>query len=142
MTNVKANWVASPITGREMVIQEFNENYGVCSMDLSSGYYTNELNHNYKKNGYETIAKHEEQMPMVIKQLKFDDGESYWYPSTIQTSTEIVFATGTSIAKIEWHHAKINEGVIDEESVKHYSSYLEAAKQINNHFLGNFNSGN
>ena len=52
MTNVKANWVASPITGREMVIQEFNENYGVCSMDLSSGYYTNELNHNYKKNGF------------------------------------------------------------------------------------------
>ena len=39
--NNKELWVKSPITGKDMVMQEFDEKNGVSKIDLSSAYYTN-----------------------------------------------------------------------------------------------------
>ena len=91
--NNKELWVKSPITGKDMVMQEFDEKNGVSKIDLSSGYYTNEYPLNYKKHPNFDINEYESGMPDVVKLLKHDDGESYWYPSTIQTDESFVFPT-------------------------------------------------
>ena len=54
--NNKELWVKSPITGKDMVMQEFDEKNGVSKIDLSSGYYTNEYPLNYKKHPNFDIA--------------------------------------------------------------------------------------
>lgn len=138
----KVHWTKSPITNRDMVLQEFDEKNGVCKMDLSSGYYTNETSCKYKKaSNIDNIKTHEGSLSDIARKLRFDDGESYWYPSTIQTKDEIVFATGLSYEKIDWHYAQLKDGEMIETSIKHYDTYLEAIKQMNGHFLGDFTSG-
>tara|TARA_R110000737_G_scaffold331175_1_gene347291 strand:- start:30 stop:458 length:429 start_codon:yes stop_codon:yes gene_type:complete len=133
-------WTKSPLTGRDMVIQEFYDSTGVSKMDISSGYFTNEHPLNYKRNPNNEIKDYEKDMPESIKRLRFDDGESHWYPSIIQTDEEIVYPSGESYKTIVWHHAKFYEpktADIDPESIKDYDSYLEASKQMNGNKLGN-----
>jgi len=133
-------WTVSPITGREMVIQEFYDSTGVSKMDISSGYFTNEHPLNYKRNPNNDIKDYEKEMPIAIKKLRFDDGESYWYPTILQTEGEIVYPSGESYKSVTWHYAKFQAPkvpVIDQESIKDYDSYLEASKQINGTQLGN-----
>ena len=136
MGKYTSKWTKSPITGRDMVLQEFEEDNGVCKMDLSSGFYSNEYTCNYKKHGFETIEKLESTMPAAILHLRLDDGESYWYPSVIQTKEEIVFPSGATYSTITWHHAKMIDTKMDESTITNYDSYLEASKEISGHFLG------
>ena len=67
--NNKELWVKSPITGKDMVMQEFDEKNGVSKIDLSSGYYTNEYPLNYKKHPNFDINEYESGMPDVVKLL-------------------------------------------------------------------------
>jgi len=134
-------WVKSPITGRDMVIQELYESTGVSKMDISSGYFTNEHPLNYKRYPNNNVEEYEKDMPDAIKKLRFDDGESYWYPSVIQTEDEIVFPKGESYKEIVWHHGKMTDTkfgkILDEDTITQFPSYLEAAKQMRGHSLGN-----
>ena len=92
MNNIET-WAKSPITGKDMVLQEFDLENGFSKMDLSSGYYTNEYPLNYTKHKDFDIEKYEQGMPDIIKDNRYDDGESYWYPSIIQTAEAFVFPT-------------------------------------------------
>jgi len=137
----EVTWVKSPITGRDMVIQELYESTGVSKMDISSGYFTNEHPLNYKRYPNNNIEEYEKDMPDTIKKLRFDDGESYWYPSVIQTEDEIVFPTGESYKEITWHYGKMTDTkfgkIMDEDTITNFPSYLEATKQMRGHSLGN-----
>jgi hypothetical protein len=157
-------WTKSPITEKDMVLQEFDEKSGVSKMDLSSGYYTNEYPLNYKKNPKFDISKYESSMPDLIKDLRHDDGESYWYPTTIQTETDMLFPVGTVIATaddgetqgdevIKWCYAKVKkltenekkeyskdiefESKLDMENALYFIDFLQAAKKVSGFSLGN-----
>jgi hypothetical protein len=144
----KASWVASPITGRMTVLQEFDDKNGVSKMDLSSGYYTNEYPLNYKKFPDFDLEKFEQGMPSNIKALKYDDGESWWYMAPIQTATEIVFPLGDTLDELRWCWAPIKELTDEEkksddfeskivlEEAEYYESYVEAIKNIDGYNLG------
>lgn len=163
MTN-NDNWGKSPITGKDMVLQEYDDKNGVSKMDLSSGYYTNEYPLNYKKNPKFDVKKYEEGMPDLIKDLRYDDGESYWYPATIQTIECMVFPVGTVQLKdastgeatgghqVKWCYAPVSnlteeeaakysggdfESKVDMEKAEYFVSYLEACKKVKGFALGN-----
>ena len=154
-------WSKSPQTGKDMVLKEFDDKHGVSQVDLSVGYYTNEFPLNYKKHPDFDIKKYEENMPNIIKDYRFDDGESYWYPSTIQTQDEMLFpvgkvqlmagdeAQGDEI--IKWCYAKIKkltkeeldkvevgdfESKLDMEKEEYFVNYLDAAKKVSGYSLG------
>jgi hypothetical protein len=150
-------WTKSPITGKDMVLEEYDDKNGVSKMDLSSGYFTNEYPLNYKKYSDFDIKKYEEGMPNIIKENRFDDGESYWYPSTIQTKSELVFPTGLiqkmmgteKIGKpiLKWCWApieKLDEGEkigdfeekANMEKAEYFVSYLDACKKVKGFGLG------
>ena len=130
-------WVESPITKRMTVMQELNENTGVSKMDISTGYFTTEFPMNHKKNGVEKISEYESTMPESIKRLRFNDGESYWYPSTLQTKKDVIFPSGETYEAVTWHYAKLNaEAEIDGKTIVDCESYLEAAKLTNGTSLG------
>tara|TARA_R100001015_G_C4632994_1_gene197320 strand:+ start:4173 stop:4670 length:498 start_codon:yes stop_codon:yes gene_type:complete len=157
-------WEKSPITGREMVLCENDDKNGESKMDLSSGYYTNEYPLNYKKHPDFDISKYEEGMPDIIKDLRHDDGESYWYPATIQTMECMVFPVGTVQLKdastgettgdhqIKWCYAPVSDLTEEElreyaqgdfnskvnmEKAEYFVSYLEACKKVKGFALGN-----
>tara|TARA_R110000744_G_scaffold380197_3_gene500132 strand:- start:456 stop:953 length:498 start_codon:yes stop_codon:yes gene_type:complete len=156
-------WTKSPITEKNMVLQELDDKAGVSKMDLSSGYYTNEYPLNYKKHPDFNLSDYERPMPILIKDLKFDDGESYWYPTTIQTENEMLFPVGTVIATaedgethggsiIKWCYAKVKkltdsekdsyskdidfESKLDMENAEYFVDFLQAAKKIKGFSLG------
>ena len=149
----KELWVKSPITGKDMVMQEFDEKNGVSKIDLSSGYYTNEYPLNYKKHSNFNIDEYESGMPDIVRSLKYDDGESYWYPSTIQTKEAFVFPTVDEDNNIKWCWAPVSkltkeekdiysndidyESKVDMESAEYFDSYLDACKKVNGFALGN-----
>ncbi len=151
--NNKELWVKSPITGKDMVMQEFDEKNGVSKIDLSSGYYTNEYPLNYKKHPNFDINEYESGMPDVVKLLKHDDGESYWYPSTIQTDESFVFPTIKEGENIKWCWAPVSqltkkekdiyssdidyESKVDMENAEYFDNYLDACKKVNGFALGN-----
>ena len=130
------DWVESPITKRMMVMQDLNENTGVTKMDISTGYFTNELPMNYTKNGEAGIKEYESSMPDSIKRLRFDDGESIWYPSTLQTTREVIFPSGDTYENVSWHFANLKDNKeIDPKTIVDCKTYLEAAKLVNGHSL-------
>ena len=162
--NNKGTWTTSPITGKEMVLEEHDGKNGLSKMDLSSGYYTNEYPLNHKKYSDFDISAYEENMPDIIKDLRYNDGESYWYPSTIRTSKEMLFPSGLVIATsengetqgkevIKWCYAKIKEltqeekeeyskdidfeSKLDMDNAKYFVDFLQAAKNISGFSLGN-----
>ena len=144
-------WVTSPITGRETVLQEFSPKTGVSKMDLSSGFYTNEYPLNYKKHPEFNIDEFETGMPANIKSLRHDDGESYWYMAPLQTTTQIVFPVGDTLDNLRWCYAPIKELTEEEknsndfeskivlEEAEYYESYIEAIKKIDGYALGDLN---
>jgi len=154
MTNnqtTKDIWTKSPITGKNRVLTEYDDKNRETKMDLSSGFFTNEYPLNYKKNPDFDFKTFESKMPQLMKDLKFDDGESYWYPSSIQTPECIVFPNG-DVKSYKWCYAPIvkltqseekqysqdvnYESKIDMENAKHYDSYLSAIKNVKGYSLG------
>jgi len=154
MTNsqtTKDIWTKSPITGKNRVLTEYDDKNRETKMDLSSGFFTNEYPLNHKKNPDFDLKTFESKMPQLMKDLRFDDGESYWYPSSIQTTEGIVFPTGEK-TEYKWCYAPIvkltqseekqysqdvnYESKIDMDNAKYYDSYLSAIKNIKGYSLG------
>ena len=149
MNNV--NWTESPQTKKMMVMQEFDQKAGVTKIDLSTGYYTNEYPLNYKKHPDFDIENYEDGMPGVVKGNRYDDGESYWYPSTLRTSNEMIFPHGFG-EDITWCYAKVKqlseeekktyssdiefESYLDMDNAEHMNTYLDAAKKCSGFSLG------
>ena len=148
-------WLKSPITGLNQVLCEYDDKNRESKMDMSSGFYTNEYPLNHKKNPDFNIDEYEAKMPNIIKDLRFDDGESYWYPATIQTEEAIVFPVGNK-EEWTWCYANIKmltskeleesskvisfESKIDMENAQYFERYLDAVKKIKGYSLGDFTS--
>ena len=142
----KSEWVKSPITNKDHVIQELSETSGVSKMCIGSGYFTNEYPLNYKKHPDFPIEKYEENMPQIIKDVRFDDGESYWYPTTIQTDSGMIYPEGTKekwywsytpIMKLSDEEAKklsdgdtIYESKLDVSKTQRFDRFMEACKAM------------
>jgi len=139
-------WEQSPITGRDEVLVEYNDKTGSSRMCIGSGFYTNEYPFNYKKHPKFDIQEYEQKLPTIVKELRFDDGESYWYPSTIQSTTGVVFPVGQK-DNYKWCWAPIKElstqekeeksqdvdftSKIEMDEAEYFDRYLDAAKKIN-----------
>ncbi len=146
-------WAESPITGKMQVLCEYDDKNRESKIDLSSGYYTNEYPLNHKKYPEFDLEKYESNMPSIVKDLKFDDGESYWYPSTMQTSTMMVFPVGSK-ESFQWCYAEVKtlteeelkaysqdvnyESKLDMENAKYYDRYLDAIQNVSGFSLGEF----
>jgi hypothetical protein len=143
-------WTKSPITGKDRVLTEYDDKNGETKMDLSTGFFTNGYPLNHKENPDFDLETFESQMPKLMKELRFDDGKSYWYPSTIQTADGIVFPTGTKddyrwcyapIVKLsqietEKYSKDVNyESKIDMANAKYYDTYIPAIKNIRGYSL-------
>ena len=135
-------WAKSPITKRQEVLVEYDEKAGVSKMCIGSGFFTNEYPLNYKKHPDFEIAKYEKNMPQLMQDLRFDDGESYWYPTTIQTEDGMLFPSGISKDDWKWAYAPIEtlsedekvgdyESKINMEKAKFFERFLEASKEMN-----------
>ena len=96
MNKDKGTWIESPFTGKTEVMVESDDKQGERKMCIGSGYFTNEFPLNYKKHPDFDIERYESSMPKLMKALRFDDGESYWYPTTIRTDKGMVFPAGES----------------------------------------------
>lgn len=155
-------WSKSPQTGKDMVLIEYDDKNGESKMDLSAGYYTHEYPLNHKKYPDFDIEKYESNMPKIIKDYRFNDGESYWYPSTVQTQNEMIFPVGKvqlkdkqgkayGPEKIKWCYAKIKklskeekeklevgnfESKLDMGNAEYFVNYLDAAKKVSGYSLG------
>ena len=142
------NWTKSPQTGEKTVIQEFDDKNGVSKIDIGTGYYTNEYPLNYKKWPDFDIESYEKNMPSILKELRFDDGESYWYPSTLQTENEMLFPAMVG-DNTKWCYAPIDketsgtyeslkfEKKVQMDKAEYFDTYLEAAKKVRGYSLGN-----
>ena len=86
------------------------------------------------------ISKYEEGMPSLIKELRFDDGESYWYPTTIRTEKGMLFPIGTK-EKVQWAFAPITdledgqkmpgyETALDMKQMEKFDRFLDASKKV------------
>ena len=121
-------WSVSPITKRKMVMTEYDDKNGESKMDMSSGFFTNDYPLNYKKNPEFDINEYEKNMPNIIRELRFDDGKSYWYPTTIRTSKEMLFPVGTK-DDWRWCYAKVKNLTEDEKEIfskdKNFESKLD-----------------
>lgn len=145
MDNIKKeDWLKSPITGRDEVLVEEDTN-GESKFCIGSGFFTNETPLNYKKNPDYDIEKFENGMPQLMKDLRFDDGESYWYPTTIRTNQGMVFPAGESKEDWKWCYAPVTklsaedkkevlaseyEAKIDMSKMKRFDRFMEASKQL------------
>ena len=101
-------WKKSPITGLEQVLCEYDDKSGESKMDLSSGFYTNEYPLNHKKNPDLDIDNYQSSMPKLIRDCRFDDGKSYWYPSTVRTKDSMVFPVGKP-GDLKWCYAEVKK---------------------------------
>ena len=118
-------WEKSPITKREEVLVEFDDANGETRFCIGSGFYTNAFPLNYKENPDFDINTYEAGMPALVKELRFDDGEKYWYPTTIQTHRGMIFPTGTK-EEYKWAFAPVNELTEEEKA----SSTIDASSKI------------
>jgi len=142
----KSEWVKSPITNKDHVIQEYDDAGGVSKMCIGSGFFTNEYPLNYKKHDDFPIEKYEEGMPQIMKDVRFDDGESYWYPTTIQTEKGMVYPEGTKdrwlwaytpIKKLSKQESEklsdndtVYESALDVQNTKRFERFLDACKEM------------
>ena len=141
------SWVESPQTGQKMVIQDFDDKNGVSKVDISTGFYTNEYPLNYKKHPKFNIKKYEKKMPRVMVDMRFDDGESYWYPSILRTESDMLFPANVD-GKIKWCYAPIKkemsgnyndlsfESIVDMSKAEYFEKYIDAAKKVRGYSLG------
>lgn len=151
------SWGKSPITGKDQVMVETTPEGKLSRFDISSGYFSNQFPMNYKENPDFDFEAMEASMPEIVRDLKFDDGESYWYPVTIQTEDGIVFPVGT-IEEWKWCFAPI-EFLSEEEletynqsgqefnqkiamdKAEYFDRFLDAVKNIKGYSLGEFEAG-
>ena len=145
MKELKDQWTTSPITKREEVLVDNDGKNGISKMCIGSGFFTNENPLNYKKNPDFDINRYEKNMPQLMKDLRFDDGESYWYPTTIRTSEGMLFPSGESkdswkwavapIVKLSKKEVKDSNGEyvekIDMKKAKFFNRFIEASKEMN-----------
>ena len=90
----------SPITGQDSVIVEHvNEIESKVCMD--SGYMTTE---DFKFENVEKLTKYEESMPQLIVDTKYKDDDlgQYWYLTTIQFKTGMIYPQPTKHSEYEW----------------------------------------
>jgi len=138
----KENWLKSPITKRKEVLVEHDEKAGESKMCIGSGFFTNEYPLNYKKHPDFEISKYEKNMPQLMKDLRFDDGEAYWYPTTIQSADGMIFPSGESKDDWQWAFAPIEaleedekvgsyESKINMKKAKFFERFLDASKEMN-----------
>ena len=156
--NLKYNndvWEKSPISGHEQVLVDYDDKIGESRMDLSTGFYTNEYPLNHKKYPDFKIEEYEKSMPKVIKSWRYDDGEKYWYPSTLRTPEAMVFPVG-DIENLKWCYAPVAplkpeevmgsskivsfESKLDMEKAQYFDRYLDAIKKIKGYNLGDITS--
>lgn len=151
MNKDKGTWIESPFTGKTEVMVESDDKQGERKMCIGSGYFTNEFPLNYKKHPDFDIERYESSMPKLMKALRFDDGESYWYPTTIRTDKGMVFPAGESEKKWAWAYApviELKEGEelegyshkLDMEKAEYFERFLEAARKINGYTLDEVSS--
>ena len=138
-------WVKSPITELEHVMVENDPKNGECKFCIGSGYFTNEYPLNYKKHPDFDMEKFERNMPRLMKDLRFDDGESYWYPTTIRTKDAMVLPMGDSTENWKWAYVDIvplteeekektidqSDSKLDVDNAEYFDRFLDASKKIN-----------
>ena len=139
------SWTLSPLTNEEHVLTELDEKTGVSKMCIGSGYFTNEYPLNYKKNPDFDLSTFENGMPELMKALKFDDGESYWYPTSIRTNVGMVFPVGESIDNWQWCYAPVKEltpsekkdtiaaeydSKLDMDNAQYFERFMDASKEL------------
>ena len=77
-----------------------------------------------------------------MKDLRFDDGQSYWYPTTIQSEDGMIFPSGESKDDWQWAFAPIEaleeaekvgsyESKINMSKAKFFKRFLDASKEMN-----------
>jgi len=140
MTN--GTWETSPFTDKQSVLVEHDDQGNKSKYDIESGFFTNEYPLNYIKYPDENLTGqdgYEARLPELIKNLRHDDGESYWYPIVVEASDGIVFPLGT-LQSWEWCYAPVidNESTseADMKNAKYYKRHLDAIKNINGYSLG------
>jgi len=137
-------WIKSPITKLDHVMVEQDPRNGECKFCIGSGYFTNEYPLNYKKHKDFDMDKFERNMPKLMKALRFDDGESYWYPTTIRTKEAMVLPMGDSTKDWKWAYVKIvpltkeekeksidkSDSKLDIDNAEFFDRFLDASKKI------------
>jgi hypothetical protein len=139
-------WAKSPITKKNHVLVDHDDKGGESKMCIGSGYFTNENPLNHKKNPDFDISRYEKNMPKLMKDIRFDDGESYWYPTTIQTDEGMIYPEGTKekwywsftpIKKLSKDESKklsnkdtVYESKLDVSQTKRFDRFLEACKEM------------
>ena len=143
MTKIqKADWEQSPITNKKEVVVDIDDKQVESRLCIGSGFFTNEYPLNYKKHPDFKIKKYEKNMPQLMKDLRFDDGESYWYPTTIQLQDGIIFPEGKDADNWKWCYAPIEqlgeddkvgdyESKINMAKAERFDRFLEASKKLN-----------
>lgn len=94
----------SPFTGKQDVIIESDDLFGISKICMGSGYTTNELLSN---NENERI-QYESQSPELIRETKYYDSSTglYWYLTVLNTPWGMVYPEG-DVSSYEWLFAPI-----------------------------------
>jgi adenine specific DNA methylase Mod len=137
--SLDASWETSPITERDEVLVEQDPKNGLSKMCIGSGFFTNEYPLNYIKHPDFKIEDFEEGMPELVKDLRFDDGESYWYPTTIRTNQGMVFPVGSDTESFKWCFAPVMKLTASEKKEQIAGEYEEkldmAAAEVYDRFM-------
>ena len=141
-------WIESPITKKKDVLVEYDEKNGASYLDISSGYFSNDYPLNYKKCPDFKIERYEKNMPTIMKEVRFDDGERYWYPTTIRNDKGIIYPMGkkgdwnwayTPIEKLSENESNAasnkNAGIeyktkLETSKTKYFARFLDACKEM------------
>ncbi len=103
----------SPFTGKESVIVEIvdGKTSKIC---MESGYMTNE---DFGFDNKDLLAKYEETMPKLMIETKYKDEDisQYWYLTSIQFRTGMIYPQPNKIDEYEWVFAPIIELDADEQ---------------------------
>jgi hypothetical protein len=95
----------SPFTGKESVIVEIvdGKTSKIC---MDSGYMTND---DFNINNKEILSKYEESMPKLMIEKKYKDTElgQYWYLTSIQFKTGMIYPQPNTIDEYEWVFAPV-----------------------------------
>ena len=106
----------SPMTGKSSVLVEKVDGK-VSKICMDSGYMTNE---DFAFENTEKLEKYEESMPQLIIEHKYkdDDLEQYWYLTTIQFRTGMIYPQPCKHDEYEWAFSPVQ--TLDAEEQKQY----------------------
>ena len=106
----------SPFTGKESVIVEIvdGKTSKIC---MDSGYMTND---DFSIDNSELLSKYEESMPklMIEKKHKDTDLGQYWYLTSIQFKTGMIYPQPCKHGEYEWSFSPVIE-LNEEEKLKY-----------------------